>query len=220
MDELGQCVRQPDLTLLVSRFLHGQAFPESDIPANQDLAPCPTVQKLRIFHSASATFYAPSDPSGIGGMHRERIRAAPSWRSGPARFDCVFIGKDASQPGLRGLHVGRVRLFFSFEVPVHAMEDELTSTSFACALVEWFSPISDEPDEETGMWIVKPDFNIYGRRAADVVHIDSLLRAAHLIGVCGSEALPKSLHHSDSLDAFQAFYVNKYADHNSHEIAF
>ena len=47
--------------------------------------------------------------------------------------------------GFRSLMVGRVHLFFSCE---HAGEDYL------CALVDWFIPVDDEPDEVTGMWIV------------------------------------------------------------------
>jgi hypothetical protein len=47
------------------------------------------------------------------------------------------------------------------------------------------------------------------------------LRGAHLIDVAGKEFVPlTNFDFSDSLDAFEAFYVNKYADHHSHEIAF
>ncbi|KAF8805514.1 hypothetical protein BYT27DRAFT_7104339, partial [Phlegmacium glaucopus] len=53
-----------------------------------------------------------------------------------------------------------------------------------------------------------------------VVHIDSILRAAHLIGVYSSEFIPQTLTHSQSLHAFKLFYVNKYIDHHAHEIAF
>ena len=27
-------------------------------------------------------------------------------------------------------------------------------------MVEWFVPVGDAPDEDTGMWIVKPEVNI------------------------------------------------------------
>ena len=56
-----------------------------------------------------------------------------------------------------------------------------------------------------------------------VVHLDAILRGVHLVGVAGKEFLPpdnKDLSFSDSLDAFDAFYVNKYADHHSHELLF
>ena len=53
-----------------------------------------------------------------------------------------------------------------------------------------------------------------------VIHIDSILRAAHIIGVSGPQPLPTDFTYGDSLDAFEMFYVNKYVDHHAHEIAF
>ncbi|KAF9230383.1 hypothetical protein BU15DRAFT_57302, partial [Melanogaster broomeanus] len=38
--------------------------------------------RIKIFHSATSTFVLPSDPSGIGSMQREYIRAMPSWGRG------------------------------------------------------------------------------------------------------------------------------------------
>jgi hypothetical protein len=66
------------------------------------------------------------------------------------------------------------------------------------------------------MWIVTPD----SADATQVIHLDSILRDAHLIGVAGSGRLPKDFTFHDSLDAFKAFYVSKFADHHSHEILF
>ncbi|KAF8173558.1 hypothetical protein K438DRAFT_1610723, partial [Mycena galopus ATCC 62051] len=53
-----------------------------------------------------------------------------------------------------------------------------------------------------------------------LISIDSILRSAHLIPVFGKDYLPRRLKYSDSLDSFKAYYINKYADHHSHEIAF
>jgi hypothetical protein len=89
-----------------------------------------------------------------------------------------------------------------------------------CALVEWFSTYSDSPCEDTGLWRVEPDYNMGGRRMCSVIHIDTILRSAHLIGVAGPQLLPRHFTYHDSLDAFQLFYVNKYADHHAHEIVF
>ncbi|KAI0309212.1 hypothetical protein OF83DRAFT_1023500, partial [Amylostereum chailletii] len=58
---------------------------------------------VAVFPSAVALFYAPSDASGSGGMHHERIRSTASWCHGPARCDCAFIEKDPDLPGFRGL---------------------------------------------------------------------------------------------------------------------
>jgi hypothetical protein len=59
-----------------------------------------------------------------------------------------------------------------------------------------------------------------GRRMTSIIHVDSILRGAHLIGVAGPNLIPRTLTFSDSLDAFHLFYVNKYTDHHAHEMAF
>jgi hypothetical protein len=155
-----------------------------------------------------ATFHAPSDLSGTHGMRRERIRSTPSWRGSEPRHDCAFIVEDDTKPGMRGMAVVRVKLFFSFEYG---------GTYYPCALVEWFKRV--RRDALTGMWVVRPD-TTRGRRDRSVLHLDSFLRGAHLIPVYGNEKMPIDFHYSYSLDSFRGFYVNKYIDHHANEIAF
>jgi hypothetical protein len=167
--------------------------------------------KIRVFPSAVAIYYAPSDLSGTRGMFRERIRAVDSWQRGPARHDCVFVQHDPDKPGFRGLYVVRVRLFFS----IHH-----NKTHFPCALVSWYSTIGNMPCADTGMWKVKPDFDNTGNLALSIIHLDSMVRGAHLMGIAGATQIPHHLTSDRSLDAFQTFYVNKYIDHHAHEYAF
>lgn len=181
-----------------------------------DLDLCPTIPNqlhIKVFHSATLTYYAPSDLSGVGGMHRERIRATPRWMGEHGRFDCVYVEKDANAAGFLGLLVARVNLFFYFQFQEAASE-------YSCALVQWFSTYGDAPCEDTGMWRVTPDYDERGQRMSSVIHIDSILRSAHLIGVAGTDRLPEAFTYHDSLNAFRLFYVNKYADHHAHEIAY
>ena len=113
---------------------------------------------------------------------------------------------------MRGLHVGRVFLFFSFSY---------NSTKYPCTLIQWFSTILEGPDEDTGMWIVQPDLDANGRWELEVVHVNCILRGAHLqIPVYRHNCLPIDIRHTNSLDIFQAYYVNKYIDHHTFEIAF
>lgn len=171
---------------------------------------CPDISsKVDVFHSAVAVFYAPSDISGVRGLRQERLRSHPSWHGHPRR-DCAFAVEDQSQPGFCGMSSVRILLFFSF---FH--ED----VRYECALVEWFKTQGEAPDELTGMWIVKPDYE-HNHRLISVIPLDSLLRSAHLIPVFGPNPLPKQFKYFHSLDWFNAFYVSKYADHHSHEIAF
>ncbi|KAJ6618080.1 hypothetical protein B0H10DRAFT_2176326 [Mycena sp. CBHHK59/15] len=202
--QLAVHICQPRLHELIRRFLFDQMHPHAAIPGGRvPIADCPEFSER-----------APSDVCGIGGMHHERIRATQSWYRGPPRYDCVFIEHNPEAPGFRGLHAARVRLLFRFK---------FRGVDYPCALIHWFSAHGDEPDADTGMWVVKPDF-VRGRPREPemaVVHLDSLLRAAHLIGLAGNKFVPlDNFDFSNSLDAFKAFYVNKYADHHSHEIAF
>jgi hypothetical protein len=54
----------------------------------------------------------------------------------------------------------------------------------------------------------------------DIIHLDSVVGTAHLLGVCGEDFVPKDLSYNNSLDAFHSFYVNKFADHHAFKIAF
>jgi hypothetical protein len=119
-----------------------------------------------VYTSAISMFHAPSDLSGIGGMQLEYIRATSSWQKGPPHYDCVFVNTDPALEGLRGLKVARVCLFFSFK---------FRNTTYPCALVHWMSQIGDRPNEETGMWVVEPNFNADGSRFVSVIHLDAIL---------------------------------------------
>ncbi|KAF8528622.1 hypothetical protein JB92DRAFT_3081421 [Gautieria morchelliformis] len=144
--------------------------------------------KITVYPSAVATFHAPSDISGIGGMRREHIRAVNSWRKGSGRYDTIFVNTDPFAEGMHGLDIARVQLFFSFSHD---------GVQYPCALVHWFS-----------------------RLVTSIVHLDTIVRAAHLLPVFGHEYVSRTLSFSDTLDEFTSFYVNKYADHHAFEIAF
>lgn len=69
VDALGLHIGTPSLPSLVSRFLFQQLHPDADTPNDANNLPaCPA--HVHVYHSAVATFYTPSDPSGVGGMHR------------------------------------------------------------------------------------------------------------------------------------------------------
>jgi hypothetical protein len=91
---------------------------------------------------------------------------------------------------------------------------------YPCALVWWFVFVGDAPCEDTGMWIVEPDLSANGSPVTSIVHLDCVVRSAHLIGSYGRELIPRHIHFSDTLSAFHAYYINKFGDHHSYEIAF
>lgn len=180
--DLSRYIGRPDLQILIQYFLYDQLNVNA-AGRNVNIAACPHFGgKVRVFHSAVAIFYAPSDTSGLGGMHREWIRACPSWNNGPARNDCIFLEADPNAAGFRGLHVAQVLLFFSF---VHA------EVMYPCALVQWFELIQDWPCDDTGLWMVKPELHPQTHeRMASVVHLDAVVRGAHLMPIYGTEFIP------------------------------
>ncbi|KAF9456952.1 hypothetical protein BDZ94DRAFT_1344180 [Collybia nuda] len=195
LQDLSNHLQLPSLPEHIQQFLYDQFYPDSEeIGMDVDLSLCPTILpslRITVFHSALSTYFAPSDLSGIGGMHCERIWATPYWKNGPGRYD--------------------FKLLFSFT---------FQGEKYSCALVHWFTTYGNALCQDTGMWCVQPDKYANGQQVMSVVHLDTILRGAHLIGVAGDHSIPKTLSHSDSLDAFHLFYVNKYADHHAHEIAF
>ena len=76
-------------------------------------------------------------------------------------------------------------------------------------LVQWFVTVGDAPCGDTGMWIVRPEMEDDGStQIKSIIHVNSILQGAHLIGVYGRVFLPNDFSYIDSLAAFQAYYVN------------
>jgi len=91
--ELADEINVPNLADHIQQFLFEQFHPHD----TRDHSEVPLAQRphytgrISVFNSASSTFYAPSDLSGIGGMTREHIRSCPAWRNEHSRKDCVFV---------------------------------------------------------------------------------------------------------------------------------
>ena len=113
---------------------------------------------------------------------------------------------------MRGLDIARVHLFFSFEAD---------SRLFSCALVHHFCKTFDNPDPDTGMWIVEPDLDCEGYRVMSIVHLDSVVHAMHLLLIFkGDTLVPSEVNFTHTLDIFSALYVNKYIDYHAFETVF
>ena len=164
-----------------------------------------------MYHSATARFYAPSDLCGAGGMYREQIRSSPLWYGSPRR-DTVFVSLDDAL-GMRGMVIARVHLFFKFR-------DPYLDNEFPCALVSWFVRVDDEPDGDTGMWVVSPEWEGCSPASPltlQVIHLESIARSAHLLPVFGTGFLPEDFPFTAALDSFEKYFVNKFADHHIHQ---
>ncbi|KAG1801897.1 uncharacterized protein BJ212DRAFT_1487520 [Suillus subaureus] len=177
-------LRFPEFPIMIQQFLYDQLHLTDHEHAVFDPATAPAFMgHIVIYSSAAASFYAPSDLSGTGGMRHEHIRATTSWRGGPARNDCVFI----------------------------SMNDE-------CAVIQWFSYITDSRDPDTGMYIVVPSTNDNGTPDVSIIHIDCIFHMAHLIPVYGNNFISRKITLHNSHNMFCTFYINKYADHHAFEV--
>ena len=203
---LAAHIKWPEFPLLFSQFLFKSCHPEAQfIPST--LKDCPAFHgAIKVHHSATATFYAPSDLSGSGGMRSEQIWSAPTFFGHPRR-DTVFVVTDESKPGMEGMEIGRIQLLFSFHY---------RRTDYSCALITWFVH-ADERDPDTGMWTVRQERDHRGKPTAEVIHLDSIARAAHLLPVYGSSRVPEDFEYSHALDTYDTFFVNHFVDHHAHE---
>ncbi|KIM49952.1 hypothetical protein SCLCIDRAFT_146608, partial [Scleroderma citrinum Foug A] len=53
-----------------------------------------------------------------------------------------------------------------------------------------------------------------------IVHIDTIIHAAHLILIFGQELVLLEVNLHNSLDVYQGFYVNHFIDHHAFELVF
>lgn len=110
---------------------------------------------------------------------------------------------------MKGLLVAQVHLFFKFSY---------NNINYPCALVHWYTT-SDEPDATTGFWVVQPESTYRGMRHMSVIHLDSIIRGAHLLPRFPSDApVYREINYMNVLDLYASFYVNKFIDHHAFEI--
>ena len=195
----------PGIIDLFFRFLHGHRRIDQRLLNRHRHHIDP---KMSVVSSASSVYFAPSDRSGITGCKRELMRATPSWRKSSPRYDTILV-RTGLAPGPHGLSVARLCLLFSFK---------MNGVRHEVALVEWFSYIGESPDDDTGMWVVEREMRDDDSPLMDFIDIGTILRSCHLLPVYGKEMISSHITHETSLDAFRAYYVNKFADHHSFEI--
>src|SRR5882762_6128445 len=76
-DIMAEQIGQPDLVDLIQHFLSDQCCSDSDTTSSSDTPEF--YETICVSTSAIATFYVPSDISGIGGMQYERIHTVDTW---------------------------------------------------------------------------------------------------------------------------------------------
>ena len=172
--DLAGFIQQPDLPLALQQFIFLIDHPGSaTIPSS--VSDLPEFQgRIHVHHSALATFFAPSDLCGAGGMHQEHIHSTPFWYDHPCH-DTDFVALDDSLPGMEGMVVAKVQFFFSFNY---------RQADYACAYVNWLVHDDDDPDSDTGLRMVSLKEH-HGKPTSQVIDVKTIACAAHLIPVFG-----------------------------------
>ena len=205
LNHLARFINQPLFPFAFRWFLFNHYHPDLEqVPANiEDL---PSFEgEIKVYHSVIATYYAPSDLCGAGGLQHEFIRSTPSFY-GHECHDTVFVVLDESKKGMEGMEIGHVHLFFSFQY---------RRWNFSCALINWFVH-DDKPDHDTGMWTVQMEHDRCGQLTIEVI-VNSIAQGAHILPVYSSSQVPNDFSHHNPLDSFNSFFVNHYIDHHAYE---
>jgi hypothetical protein len=88
--------------------------------------------------------------------------------------------------------VAFMRLFFSFH---HNL------VKCPCALVDWYSHMSNSPDENAGMWMVEPvpvTEDDFSKSCAAILYLNTIVWAAHLIPVFDHRFVSQTLSCTDT----------------------
>ncbi|KAI9465113.1 hypothetical protein F5148DRAFT_982031, partial [Russula earlei] len=84
---------------------------------------------------------------------------------------------------------------------------------YSCTLINWFVH-TDQPDNDTGMWMAALECDWNGHPTVQVITIDTIACAAHLLPIYGSSRVPDDFCHREALDQYRYFFVNDFVDHH------
>ena len=84
-------------------------------------------------------------------------------------------------------------------------------------MIHWYV-CDDEPDIDTEMWTVQLEHDQHGIPTVQVIEVETIAYAAHLLPFYGSSRVPDDYSCHDALDSFYSFFVNHFINNHAHEL--
>ncbi|KAI6141188.1 hypothetical protein BKA82DRAFT_3986324, partial [Pisolithus tinctorius] len=122
------------------------------------------------------------------------------------QYDCTFVNTNPGLKGMHGLDIMHILGFFSFISQ---------SKRYPCTVVQWFDHVRDDPDLDTGMWIIHLALTANCHLAITVIHVDTIYRVAHLVPLYSTHPIPRTIKLHHSYDVFTTFYMNRFINHHA-----
>ncbi|KAI0683319.1 hypothetical protein BC835DRAFT_1536434 [Cytidiella melzeri] len=171
--------------------------------------------KVRVWHRIK---FLQEDPctcklKTVDSIHAQPSRTNSQKKLIPGRFDTALVNNGSGGlTGIKGYHVGRVRLVFS--LPPAARRLLFTHESAVpthLAYVEWYTKLQPRPEADHLLYKILPLVDDCGDPICSIVAVKDIRQSAHLFPKFGPSA-PSEWTSSNVLDLCQTFYINSFSN--------
>ncbi|KAI0685649.1 hypothetical protein BC835DRAFT_1455506 [Cytidiella melzeri] len=172
-------------------------------------------RKVRVWHRIK---FLQEDPctrklKTVDSIHAQPSRTNSQKKLIPGRFDTALVNDGSGGlTGIKGYHVGRVRLVFS--LPPAARRLLFTHESAVptqLAYVEWYTKLRPRPEADHLLYKISPLVDDRGDPICSIVAVKDIRQSAHLFPKFGPSA-PSEWTSSNVLDLCQTFYINSFSN--------
>jgi hypothetical protein len=84
-------------------------------------------------------------------------------------------------------------------------------------LITWYLKRDDDADLDTKMWVMEPEVDRYRAPVMEVISLNAISWAVHLLPVYGRGQLPKTYDYRLALNLFDAYFISLYTDHHANK---
>ncbi|KAG1885292.1 uncharacterized protein F5891DRAFT_970195, partial [Suillus fuscotomentosus] len=155
----------------------------------------------------------------VDSIHVRPQRRDHHKRQVPARFDTALVNMGhGGRLGVEGYRVAQIRVIFSLSAKAKQAVFRNAGLPDHFAYVEWFTPFSNTPEANHGMYKVLRAF-CDGEKQASIIPVRNIRCSVHLIPQFGPVA-PREWTSSNVLDQCRTFFVNEFTDRDAYVTLF